>query len=178
MDVREAIPDDVADICAVAEASWQTDYPAILNRENLADAVRDWYEEASLHEELSRADAVILVADDDGDVVGFSHANLGRTQGDILRLYVSPDHRGAGVGSALLDATVETLRRGGAEHVTAMVLAENEQGNAFYRAAGFEFTNDSSETVIGGEHYREHTYVLDPVAETSTPSASSSTERS
>ena len=74
-------------------------------------------------------------------------------------MYVSPDRRDEGVGRALLAALEKRLREGGAERVQAMVLADNEVGNEFYRSAGFEKI-DEDETTIGGETYAENVYRL------------------
>lgn len=157
MNVRRARTGDVAGVVRVAERSWEADYPGVLNRENVGEAVRDWYDETRIREELDSDDALLVVAEDAGEVVGFVHGVSGRATGHILRVYVAPDHRGEGVGSALLAAMWDSLLDGGAEEVRAMVLAANDAGNAFYRQAGFEKV-DEGETTIGGETYAENVY--------------------
>jgi len=163
MEVRQARPSDVSAILRVAERSWEVDYPDILHRENVADVVTEWYDEARIRDELDNDDALVLVDEAEAEaeraVVGFGHAVRARRTGHILRVYVAPDHRGEGVGRDLLAALEEQLREGGAERVQAMVLADNEVGNEFYRSAGFEKI-DEDETTIGGETYAENVYRL------------------
>ena len=89
-----------------------------------------------------------------------AHATWNGEEGYILRLYVHPDHRGAGHGRELLAATRTALADRGVDRVNAMVLAANDDGNEFYERFGFERA-DESETVIDGESYRENRYVLD-----------------
>ncbi len=89
----------------------------------------------------------ILVAETGGDIVGFVCV-LARVVADdidedryeyayVSDLVVAPDHRGAGVGSALL-AEAETFARAhGAKWLRIGVLAGNEGAIKLYRRAGF-----------------------------------------
>jgi ribosomal protein S18 acetylase RimI-like enzyme len=166
MTVRVATDDDVDAIRRVAERSWEVDYPALLTRETIEAGVDDWYAPEQITSELLSARSRLLVAERDGDVVGFAHASWNDTddEGYILRIYVDPDHRREGVGHELLERTRSELVAQDVERINAMVLAENEPGNDFYARSGFEFV-DESETTIGGDTYREHRYALDSDAE-------------
>ena len=157
--VREATDDDVPAIQRVAERSWETDYPDIVSRETASEGVEEWYGEDRLRRELDSSGTGLLVAEHDGDVVGFAHAVWGTEEGTVLRLYVDPDHRRRGVGTELLDATVDRLHDHGVDRVRATVLAANEPGNAFYRERGFEALPESHETEIAGEFYAERVWV-------------------
>ena len=84
-------------------------------------------------------------ADDPAPVVGF--VTFGRETGayaqDVDRgivhnIYVSPEHRRAGVGSALLSAAERTLAGRGVEAVALEAMATNAAARAFYRAQGYE----------------------------------------
>lgn len=157
MNIRQGRSDDVSAIGQVAERSWESDYPDILHRENVEDIVNDWYDEQQIREELQNDDTLIVVAEDDGEVVGFAHGVWARRTGHILRVYVDPDNRGEGLGSELLAAVRDSLIKRGSDRIQAMVLAENEAGNQFYRDAGFEKIDDA-ETTIGEETYTENVY--------------------
>lgn len=159
MTVREATSDDVGPIRRVVEASWETDYPDILSRESIESGIDDWYAPDRLEAELERARTLLLVAERDGDVVGFVHCLWANDEGDILRLYVHPDHRGEGVGGDLLDRARERLADHDVDRLEAMVLRANEPGNEFYRAFGFERV-DAGETTIGDDRYEENRYEL------------------
>lgn len=161
MEIRPADPDDAEAIREVARESWGTDYPGIVSRETIPDTVEEWYDPDRLREEVETPGVVVPVAEAGGEVVGFAHAVVSTESwtGAILRLYVHPDHRREGIGTQLLEATVDRLRDRNAERIEAMVLADNEAGNEFYRAAGFE-REDTGETVIGDEPHQEHRYVF------------------
>jgi ribosomal protein S18 acetylase RimI-like enzyme len=159
MNLREATDDDVDAVRRVAERSWEADYPDIVSRETASEGVEQWYGADRVREELARAETALLVAEGDGEVVGFAHAVWGGEEGTVLRLYVDPDHRRAGVGGELLEATVARLREEGVDRVKATVLAENDPGNAFYEAHGFEREPRTQETEIAGERHEEHVWV-------------------
>ncbi|WP_255198715.1 GNAT family N-acetyltransferase [Halorarius litoreus] len=163
MSIREATRDDIEAIREVARHSWAADPPAVVSRETVTDRVDEWYAPDRLADDIARPRALVLVADE-GGVVGFSHAVLSAATGHVLRLYVDPDHRGRGLGGELLTATRDALFDRGAETLQAMVLTENEPGNAFYRAFGFEPVGEA-ETTIGGEPHPETTYVLERTVE-------------
>lgn len=161
MTIREATDGDIDAIRRVAERSWETDYPDILTRETAEAAVSEWYDAEELRDELENSRALLCVAEREGSVVGFTHANWNDAdEGYILRLYVDPDHRRDGVGRALLEETCTRLEGMGVERINAMVLADNGPGNTFYEEFGFEHV-DKSETTIGGEAYPENRYVLE-----------------
>lgn len=161
MEIRDATVEDSEAIQRVAERSWRADYPEIVSRETAAEGVTEWYSADVVREEIERPDARVSVATVDGDVVGFVHAIWTDAEGDVLRLYVDPDHRGEGIGSALLERTVDRLFDEGVDAVAAMVLADNEPGKEFYRAHGFERVGESTQTEIAGEYYEEATFRLD-----------------
>lgn len=162
MSTRAATEDDIDAIRRVAKRSWETDYPEILTRETIDEAVDDWYAHERLADALVPARSLLLVAERDESVVGFAHATWSNDerQGYILRLYVHPDHRRQGVGHELLERTRDELTAAGVDRINAMVLAENDPGNAFYERFGFEFV-DETRTTIGGDSYRENRYALE-----------------
>lgn len=110
-----------------------------------------------MSEELKNEDAIVAVAEEDGDIVGFAHGIWARRTGHILRVYTDPDHRECGIGRELLATVRDTLLKRGSDRIQAMVLAENELGNQFYQNAGFKKI-DEDKTTIGGETYTENVY--------------------
>lgn len=176
IEIRPAEPSDAEAIDAVATAAWETDYPSVLNRENVTDAAHEWYEPSSMSESLTDPRTVAFVAcKADGEVVGFVHAydDAGRERpeaidteedeadGYLFRVYVHPEYRGESVGSDLVEAAVEDLHERDCERVRATVLAENEAGQSFYEAMGFEREGVTGETEVGGDYYEEVSFVED-----------------
>ncbi|UHQ98761.1 GNAT family N-acetyltransferase (plasmid) [Natrinema zhouii] len=158
MEIRRATSEDTGEIRAVAASSWRTDYPNILNREAIEEGVEEWYNSEQIASELAEDDAILLVAEIDDKVVGFTHAVRRQRTGFILRVYVNPDYRKQGIGTELFASARDALLTRGVDDIRAMVLAGNEPGNVFYKTVGFEKV-DEEETVIGGETYTENVYV-------------------
>lgn len=163
MNVRPATEADIEQVQGVARAAWNAAYEDIVSEGAIGEAVADWYGTATLSGTFESDRHVFLVAEADGHVVGFCHGVLAdgedaKREGDILRLYVHPDHWDHGVGTALLEAVEHELEAQGSEELHAMVLADNERGNAFYEEHGFRKEGEA-ETRIGPETRRENVYV-------------------
>ena len=83
-----------------------------------------------------------FVAVDDGRVVGWcdvnpkTHATL-RHSG-VLGMGVAASHRGQGLGSALLHATLEAATASGIRRIELIVRADNAAAIALYERHGFE----------------------------------------
>jgi ribosomal protein S18 acetylase RimI-like enzyme len=80
---------------------------------------------------------VVLLAEEDGEPVGFSLARANHGAGYISDLFVRPAARARGTGKALLAAAVEALRQQGLSHVALHVDESNAHARAFYDRLGF-----------------------------------------
>jgi len=157
MNVREAARSDRPAIRDVARRSLQASYS--LGPGAIASAIEMWYDEDRLASTLSAPDRVLLVATVEDQVVAFSESEITADDvGTILWLHVDPAHRGAGIGSDLFDETRERLWSRGAIRLQGRVLADNAEGNAFYRDRDFELAGSDS-VEIDGRTYVENLYV-------------------
>lgn len=101
-----------------------------------------------LASQLAREDAVLLVADDAGKIVGYAYATLEGTDFMALRgpagvlqdLLVDPSHRDGGVGRRLLDAAIDALKSLGAPRVVLSTAHRNEGAQRLFARAGFRPT--------------------------------------
>ena len=84
----------------------------------------------------------ILLARDESDVAGFHWTKLhDATTGEVYVIAVHPDHGGAGLGRALLEAGLNHLAAQGASQVELYVEATNERVVRLYKNAGFTVTS-------------------------------------
>lgn len=81
--------------------------------------------------------ASYLVAEVGGEVAGHAVFSVVVDVAELQRIAVHPEHRRAGIASALLDACVGAARAGGANRLLLEVREDNAGALAFYAARGF-----------------------------------------
>ncbi len=69
---------------------------------------------------------------------GYAITGMGHTGGFVQRLAVSPEHRRAGIGTALLSDGLAWLHRQGAVQATVNTQSTNQVALSLYRRLGFE----------------------------------------
>jgi ribosomal protein S18 acetylase RimI-like enzyme len=103
---------------------------------------------AYLASQLAEPDVLVLVAERAGEVVGYTYAalegpdymSLRGPAGVLHDIVVDPEHRGAGVGRELLDATVAMLTARGAPRVVLSTAERNGPAQRLFARAGFRRT--------------------------------------
>ena len=98
--------------------------------------------------QISKPEMVVLVAERQGEVVGYAYAGMEGNDYMALRgpagvlhdLVVDPDHRRQGVGTALLEAALEALREGGAPRALLFTADKNHPAQAIFERTGFRRT--------------------------------------
>jgi ribosomal protein S18 acetylase RimI-like enzyme len=156
--VRRAGPADAEDVVRIHIRGWQHAYAGIVPDDVLValdagatDGMRRMRERWASPEARFRT----LVAVD-GAPVGFvtfgpyrvsqgSSDVLDPAVGEVLALYVDPDHQGRGAGRVLMDAAVAALRAGGAGEIRLWVLEKNAPARGFYERYGY--------VADGGRHF-------------------------
>ena len=101
-----------------------------------------------LSEQLADPHAVVLVAEWDGAVVGYAYGAIEGYDYMALRgpaavlhdLIVDPEHRGRGVGRALLNAALGALAAHRAPRVVLSTAHRNDSAQRFFERAGFRRT--------------------------------------
>ena len=120
-----------------------------IEAETVAD-VLDHEEVILRHNELHSR--IVFVATVDEEVVGWVHLDLPETEKlshtAVLTVGLLADHRGHGVGSALLERGVEWAREHGFEKLYNSIPATNESAIAFLEGHGWE------REATRHEHYR------------------------
>ena len=82
--------------------------------------------------------AALIVAEEDGHIVGSVIAGWDGWRGSIYRLVVAPSQRRHGLGRRLLAAAEERLQQAGAVRSQAIVVETDAQAAGFWRASGWE----------------------------------------
>jgi len=98
--------------------------------------------------QIQETDKLVLVAERDGAVVGYTYAGVEGDDYQALRgpagvlydILVDPAERGRGVGRTLLDATLAALEARGAPRVVLMTAEQNATAQRLFARAGFRRT--------------------------------------
>ena len=93
------------------------------------------WSEAMLREELDKG--IFLVAERDGQAIGYVGCQTVLDEGYITNVAVSPDCRRQGVGRALIAELAQRARAQGLSFVTLEARASNVPAIALYEGAGF-----------------------------------------
>jgi ribosomal protein S18 acetylase RimI-like enzyme len=130
LEIRPAAAADSTAIVDLVRESW------LAANQNLlpGDAVAKLAQSTNLAGFVAGEWQSIRVAEVDGLIVGAVGVN---PAGVIWMLYVLPGYQGYGVGSALYDDAIGTLKEAGSRKAMLEVLAANENAVAFYRARGW-----------------------------------------
>ena len=118
--IRSAVPADAAGL-------------ELIERRSFSDP----WTEASFREALTSPWTFGLIADGGRGVSGYLIAREVARTGEVLNLAVAPEFRRRGIGGALLEAGIATLRRRRADEVFLEVRESNVSAQALYLGYGF-----------------------------------------
>lgn len=98
--------------------------------------------------QLDERSIIVLVAEADGEVIGYTYAgvegndymSLRGPAGVLYDIVVDPARRRNGIGRMLLDATVDALKGRGAPRVVLSTAEKNEAAQRLFDHAGFRRT--------------------------------------
>jgi ribosomal protein S18 acetylase RimI-like enzyme len=150
--VRTAVVADVPSIAAIGSVGFPAVHEAIVGAEFAAAVVEQTYSTAALDECVRRCaeaeDAEFLVAEQQGEVVGFLHYDSQGAEPELHRIYVDMTRKRAGVGSALMRELHERLPE--RRSYVLLVAEANTDAQAFYRRHGLVVER----SVDGTSHHR------------------------
>ena len=131
--IRPGTPADAEAVARVHVRAWQEAYAHVFPADRLANLsierrAEQWRQYPP------------LVAEEDGDIVGFVSVGASRgddAEGELFAIYVDPARWGTGVGRALIEAAEARLGELGHHDVVLWVLEDNPRARRFYEAAGW-----------------------------------------
>jgi len=141
MKVRQASPDDLPQLVALFEEleRMQRDWRVFTPRPGFYDEVAKRFREA-----MQADDRVLVVAEDDGEVVGMAYAETrvpsrfsDERALELFGVVVRAGHRGRGVGRALVAEAAWFARERGLGFIELKSFWPNKESIAFWQALGF-----------------------------------------
>ena len=141
MKVRQATPEDVPALVALFQEldRMQSDWRVFTPRPGFYDEVGLKYREA-----MSTENAVVLVAEDEGEIVGMAYGEVripsrfsDERALELSGVVVRTGYRGRGVGRALVQEAARFAGELGVEWVELKTFAPNQGAMAFWEGMGF-----------------------------------------
>jgi diamine N-acetyltransferase len=149
--VRRATLGDAAELARVAAITFPLACPPSTTEEAKADFIATTLSPQSFAAYLEAPDHILLLAEVDGESAGYTMLVTGephdadvaaavriRPTIELSKVYVMPEHHGAGVAAALMDASMAAARESGAAGMWLGVNDQNLRANRFYQKSGFE----------------------------------------
>jgi ribosomal protein S18 acetylase RimI-like enzyme len=139
--VRQATPEDVPALVALFQEldRMQSDWRVFTPRPGFYDEVGLKYKEA-----MSTENAVVLVAEDEGEIVGMSYGEVripsrfsDERALELSGVVVRTGYRGRGVGRALVQEAARFAGELGVEWIELKTFAPNQGAMAFWEGLGF-----------------------------------------
>ena len=146
--IRPATPADVRAIGRLGALLVRTHHDFDPQRFLAATAGTEEGYGSFLRSQLRESNIIVLVAERDGAVLGYTYAgiegvdymSLRGPAGVLYDIVVDPAERGRGIGRMLLDATLVALEARGAPRVVLSTAERNEPAQRLFARAGFRRT--------------------------------------
>lgn len=145
VDIRTADPEDAAAMVRVHGTSLREQGAGFYDEDQLERLAPADHGPDALDGVFGNDDRYAVVAEHDGDVVGFGGVRL--DDGSLLGVYVDPGYAGRGIGRMLLDAVEARARNEGLDVLTVFA-ALNAAG--FYEACGFRRVGERDVSGVEG----------------------------
>ena len=157
---------DLFGVGAVHQRSRAAAYAGILSPETLArrsaEAFGEWWSERWKWERETHR---LTVADQDGEVVGFTYVGPSETPGavELYGIHVAPGHVGTGLGKRLMINALAQLTELGGDRAVLWVLTGNEVARRFYDRGGWTPDGATRTEPVSGEPVGQLRYSYDLV---------------
>jgi phosphinothricin acetyltransferase len=133
--IRTATHEDLPAVVGIYNWAVNQTFATIDSEPLSAEEAAEWWETHA------KQRMVTLVAEDDGDVVGWARLLPWRQRGfEVVEdlVYVDPLYQKRGVGRELLSKLIEAARQTGCRTIVASVAADNRAGLRLHQSLGFE----------------------------------------
>lgn len=142
---RRAVIQDVDALLHMARQAFLQAYSSQNKPENVPDYLNRAFSKCQLYEELNEDASAFLLAELEGEIIGYVKVNFTPAQTDlqdpesmeIARLYVLEDFLGQGAGKFLLDQAINFAKQHHKNYVWLGVWEHNARAIRFYEKNGF-----------------------------------------
>jgi len=141
--IRPATPVDVNGVTKVARYTWNITYAQSVAPHNRRWFLGRAYTSQALCEAINHERGWFFVALQGESVVGFAnYVRRSDGQGELIRIYVHPDHQRRGIGIGFLAIGLAEMAATGINHCYVSAEANNAPARAFYERFGFRLNRE------------------------------------
>ncbi|HSK93362.1 MAG TPA: GNAT family N-acetyltransferase [Candidatus Angelobacter sp.] len=170
--IRDGQPGDAAIIAELASRTFRQTYGPQTRADDMEAFLADAYLPENIDEQLANRRHRFLLATSDETVVGFAHLTIGEGYPPVVgrlpvllaEIYLDQEHKGVGLGAALMRRALEIARDAGADVLWLGVWEHNAPAIEFYRRWGFTAVGSMPFT-FGSEEHRDIVMAL-PLTDT------------
>lgn len=163
--IRNVELKDLRSVSEIAIRGWQTAYRGIVDDEYLDNLSIEENYQKRLKDYKENG---FIVAEQDGEVVGFCRYRMGNNYLDeypevdceLCALYVKPEEKGNGIGKALVEYVKNEFRGNCLNKMIIWCFKENYPSRAFYEKIGGQLCGEST-CIRGGKEYKEIGFIYD-----------------
>jgi diamine N-acetyltransferase len=163
--IRRATPADAATIAAVGRRTFSETFSHLYPPEDLAAFLDAAHSVERARADLADPAKALWLVEADGEAIGYAlagpcklpHPEVTPACGELDRIYVVSEHRGGGLGSRLLEATLAWLERDGPRRLWIGVWSENLGAQRLYARHGFEVVG-TYDFAVG--RMRDHEFIM------------------
>jgi ribosomal protein S18 acetylase RimI-like enzyme len=161
---------DADELAAIAAQTFPLACPPSTPRDNIASFIDTNLSAARFAEYLSDPQRAVLIARQDGRIIGYAMVIRGVSDGpdvqqavavrpaaELSKIYLLPEYHGTGVSTAMMELVVATAAEWDVGSVWLGVNQENQRAQHFYLKSGFR--NNGTRTFQVGDR-RENDYVM------------------
>ena len=143
--IRRGNPEDAALLAELGARTFSETFAIDNTREDMDAYLASAFSPARQAAELANPHCLVQIADSDGVAVGYAMLREGNVPPsvaghkpiELVRLYVSRESLGSGVGAALMQACIDEGKKRGYETLWLGVWEHNQRAQAFYRKWNF-----------------------------------------
>lgn len=144
--IRRGQADDAEFLSELGARTFSETFAADNSPENMAAYLTAAFNPEQQMAELTDAQSSILIAENDGVAVGYAMLRSGKVPEavtgekpiELVRLYVSQESLGSGVGASLMQTCIDEAKARGYETLWLGVWENNSRAQAFYRKWNFD----------------------------------------
>lgn len=164
LNIREAKPEDAAQIAEVHIRSWRQAYKGVVHQSYLDNGLNVNEHTKRWREGLNKNRKGTFLAFNGAVLAGFVTVGPSRNRkcsdyGELYAIYLDPDYFGKGIGKTLFQSALEYAVAQGLKKMFVNVLTDNKMGRNFYERMGaVPIENSEEELTIDGQLYLEMKY--------------------